>query len=150
MVPGTRRSPLWRGGGITFGPKPRSYDYRLPRKQRRIAVRHALLSKLLDGETLIIERLELEQPSTCHVGEIIKKIGAKGGCLIGVPSDADRGQVRHLVLSCRNLSRVEVLPVCDFNALSLLKNKVLLLTEGAFNEVQEAERGMERKAGGES
>ena len=106
-----------------------------------MAVRHALLSKLLDGETRIIERLEPERPSTKETGALLAKIGVASNCLIGVASNADLKLVRNLVLSCRNLHRVEVLPVRDFNTLALLRNRSLLLTESAFEEIQQSESG---------
>ena len=139
---GTRKSPIWRGGGVAFGPKPRKYDYGLPRKQRRLAVRHAILSKLLDGETRIIESLPLDKPSTDQVGSLLKKIGITGPCLIGLAEDMDKGQVRNLVLSCRNLHRIKVVPIKAADTLSLLEHSSLLLTGAAFDELQEVESNL--------
>ena len=133
---GTRKSPLWRGGGTIFGPKPRRYDYGLPRKQRRLAVRHALLSKLVDGETRIVDDFTLDRPQASKVAQLLKSVGITGSCLIGVSSDHEAAQVRHLVLSCRNLPRVKVLSVRDFDTLSLLQHQELLLTGPAFDEIQ--------------
>lgn len=135
---GTRKSPIWRGGGTVFGPTPRSYDYGLPRQQRRLAVRHALLSKLLDGETRVIESLPSDR-RTRQFAQLIERVGVKGSLLIGIHDDLDRDHVNQLVLACRNLRRVEVLPVKDFNVLSLLKHRDLLLTAGAFQQIQQAE-----------
>ena len=136
---GTRKSPIWRGGGIVFGPRPRSYDYGLSRKQRQIATRHALLSKLLDGETRIIEEISVEKPSTAYFRKIADTVGLASSFLIGLPSEMAVEDRRNIWMSARNLEGVEVLPVCDFNALSLLKCQNLLLTESAFEEVQELE-----------
>ncbi|MFQ5653125.1 MAG: 50S ribosomal protein L4 [Planctomycetota bacterium] len=136
---GTRKSPIWRGGGTTFGPKPRPYDYRLPRRQRRLATRHALLSKLLDGETRAVDSISLERPSAAAIGRILSQVAQGKSCLIGVDSSTGIEERRILALSCRNLPGVELLPIKDFNALSLLGHHILLLTEGALAEVQALE-----------
>ena len=135
---GTRKSPLWRGGGVVFGPKPRSYDYGLPHKQRRIAIRHALLSKLVDGETQIVDSFPGDVKASA-VAKVLKNMNVNESCLIGVDSEMDREQVRQLVLSARNLPNVRVSSVKDFDALSLLKHRRLILTSAAFEEVQERE-----------
>lgn len=135
---GTRKSPIWRGGGTVFGPTPRSYDYELPKRQRRLAVRHALLSKLLDGETRVIAALPTDR-RTRGLAQFMERVGVKGSCLIGFHDDLDREQVQNLVLACRNLVKVQVLPVKDFNVLALLKHRELLLTEGALQQIQRSE-----------
>ena len=144
---GSKKSPLWRGGGVAFGPRPRSYDYGLSRKQRRIATRHALLSKLLDGETLVIQEISADKPSTTSFHKIVSSVGLAGSFLIGLPTGMSVEERRNIWMSARNLEGVEVLPVCDFNALSLLKCKNLLLTESAFEEVQEFETKINGQGG---
>ena len=136
---GSRKSPIWRGGGVVFGPKPRKYDYGLPRKQRRLARRHALLSKLLDGETSIVEQLPTEKPSTAEIRRLLDNMGIRGSCLIGIDAGLDAPQVKNLLLSCRNLERVRVMAIAEADTLSLLKHRALLLTAGAFDEVQQKE-----------
>ncbi len=137
---GTRKSPLWRGGGAIFGPKPRTYDYGLPHKQRRIAIRHALLSKLLDGETRVIESFPLQgEAKASLVANILSKMEINESCLIGVDSEMDSEQVRQLVLSVRNLPNVRILSVRNFDTLSLIKHRRLILTASAFDEVQTRE-----------
>ncbi len=139
---GTRRSPLWRGGGIIFGPKPRDYDYGLPKKQRRLAIRHALLSKLLDGEASAIERLPSSEPNASAVAGLLKTLGVRGRCLIGIGRGLGKGEVRNLVLSCRNLPGVQVLPIVEADALSLLACRHLLLTAEALEEIQAREQAV--------
>jgi len=136
---GSKKSPIWRGGGTTFGPRPRSYDYGLPRKQRRLATRHATLSKLLDGETRILESLPSQTPSSSAVRKVLSQVGLKGSCLIGLPTAMAAETRRNVALSCRNLPGVAVLPVCDFNTLALLKHRSLVLTSEAFEEIQSRE-----------
>lgn len=136
---GTRKSPIWRGGGVVFGPSPRSYDYGLPKKQRQTATRHALISKIVDQETKIVSDWQLSKPDTSAVGTTLSALGIEGSCLIGIPTDLDRDTRQNLVRSCRNLAKVEVMTVCDFNAHALLKNRTVVLTEAAFHEVQSRE-----------
>lgn len=139
---GSRKSPIWRGGGTIFGPTPRDYDYGLPKKQRKLAIRHALLSKLLDGQAAVVESLALNDAQTKSMATVLSKIGGRRSLLLGLPDDMAREDVRKVLLSCRNLPRVEILPVKDFNALSLLRCNRLLLTRAAFDQVQEREKGL--------
>ncbi len=140
---GTKKSPIWRGGGTVFGPQPRSYDYGLPKKQRRLAVRHALLSKLVDGETSVIDSLPAGAPSSAGAHKLLQQVGIGRSCLVGLPTSMSLEERRNIALSFRNCPGVEVLPVSDFNTLALLKHRSLLLTGDAFDEVQarEAENG---------
>jgi large subunit ribosomal protein L4 len=136
---GSKKSPIWRGGGVVFGPKPRSYDYGLPRKQRRLAIRHATLSKLLDGETRILESIDGGAPSAATFQKVLTTTGIVGSCLVGLSSEMPIAERRNVALSCRNLHGVQVLPVRDFNTLSLLKHRNLMLTADAFDEIQSRE-----------
>ena len=145
---GSKKSPIWRGGGTVFGPRPRSYDYGLPRKQRRLAVRHATLSKILDGETRILDALPTSTISASSVRRTLAAAGVERSCLIGLGSSMPVEERRKVALSCRNLRGVEVLPVADFNTLSLLKHRSLVLTAEAFDEIQARESAI--AGGGES
>lgn len=127
---GTRKSPLWRGGGVVFGPHPRDYSYAIHRKQRRLAVRSALLSKFLDGEVVIVEGLDVEEPKTKLVASALRALGVERSCLIGT-----KGVQRKLVLAARNIPGVQVAPVSDFNALDVLRAHTILLTSGGFEEL---------------
>jgi len=144
---GSKKSPIWKGGGIAFGPRPRSYDYGLSRKQRRIATRHALLSKLIDGETRVIQEISVQKPSTSSFRKLADSLGLDRSFLIGLPTEMSVEDRRSIWMSARNLEAVEVLPVCDFNALSLLKCQNLLLTEAAFDEVQQLESALSDQGG---
>jgi large subunit ribosomal protein L4 len=137
---GSKKSPIWRGGGVAFGPRPRSYDYGLSRKQRRIATRHALLSKLVDGESLVIEGVPIGSPSTAPFRKLATALGLNKSFLIGLSSEMPIEERRSVWLSVRNLEGVEVLPVCDFNAHVLLRCQNLLLTASAFDEIQNNEK----------
>ena len=124
---GTRRSPLWRGGGIIFGPHPRDYTLGLPKGKRRLALRSALYSKFRDGEVVVVDGLKVEAPRTKQVAKALRSLGIAGRCLIGTESID-----RNLVLSVRNLPGVRVLPVKDFNALEVLMARTVLLTREAL------------------
>ena len=144
---GSKKSPIWRGGGTVFGPKPRSYDYGLPKKQRRLATRHALLSKFTDGEARVIESLDFAAPKARQLGAILNKMGVKGACLIGIQSDLPADQARSVVLSARSLRNVKVVRIGDADTLSLLRHTSLVLTQGAFDEVQKREQAVVAKKG---
>ncbi len=127
---GTRKSPIWRGGGIVFGPHRRDYSIALPKKMRSRAVRSALLGKLKDGELVVVEGLKTEAPKTRFIAGVLKALGIQGRCLIGTA-----GMDRNLVLSARNLPGVRIAPVAEFNTLDILTSKTVLLTREALDEV---------------
>ena len=143
---GTKKSPIWRGGGTVFGPRPRVYDYGLPKKQRRLAVRHATLSKLLDGETRVIESFSSGTPSAKSISQVLQRMDIQGTCLIGLATSMSVEERRQIALSLRNLRGVEALPVSDFNTLALLKARNLVLTAEAFDEIQSRESAVEGSA----
>src|SRR5262245_47744885 len=100
---GTRKSPLWRGGGIIFGPHPRDYSYAIPKAKRRLALRSALYSKFRDGEVVVVEGLKTEKPSTRYLAKLLKSLGVTGRCLIGLEA-----LDHNLTLSARNLPGVRL------------------------------------------
>lgn len=125
---GTIRSPLWRHGGIVFGPHPRDYRYRLPKKMLRRALDSALLSKFRDKEASLIEGFDQrDKPRTKEMAQLLEKMGLTRGCLIGIKEPN-----RILHLSTRNIPYAELLPVKDLNAYLILKYKNLLLTREAL------------------
>jgi large subunit ribosomal protein L4 len=130
---GTRRSPIWRGGGTIFGPVPRDYSYAMPEKARRKATQSALLSKFRDGEVIVIAGLDLAKGKTKEVAAALKKLGlGERRALLGVPAYDER-----LVRAARNIKGLQVLPVADFNAYDLLANKMLVLTRPALDRAIE-------------
>jgi large subunit ribosomal protein L4 len=127
---GTRKSPLWRGGGVIFGPHPRDYSYAIPRKQRQAALRSALFAKVRDGEVVVLEGLQAGPPKTKVVAAALRAIGVRGRCLIGT-----HGTDKNLYLSARNIPGVLVSPVKEFNALDVLTAKTVVLTRDAFDSL---------------
>lgn len=131
---GTIRSPIWRHGGVVFGPRPRSFYYNIPQGIRQKALDSALLSKFQDKETIIINMLQLEKPRTKAFISILKNIGintlasTKNKCLVGIKKSE-----HSLNLSSRNIPGIKLLPIADFNAFDVLKHKRLLLTKEALD-----------------
>lgn len=124
---GSRRSPLWRGGAVVFGPKPRDYSYYLPKRMRRLATMSALLSKFLDREVRLVDEFHLEEPRTKEVAQLLRNLKVDSSCLIGV-READPVLYR----SARNIPKVEVIPVKDMCAYDILKSRYLLLTVESY------------------
>lgn len=132
---GSIRSPLWRHGGVTFGPNPRSFYYRIPQGIRQKALDSALLSKFQDKETIVINMLQLEKPKTKDFLSILKNVGintlksnTKNKCLVGIKKSE-----LSLNLSSRNIPGIKLLPIADFNAHDVIKHKRLLLTKEALD-----------------
>jgi large subunit ribosomal protein L4 len=132
--PGSRKSPLRKGGGVVFGPRPRDYSYAIHRKQRRLATRSALLSKFQDGEVLVVEGLEIPEAKTKRVAAILRALGIERSCLIGT-----REVDSKLVRASRNIPGVRVAPLKDFNALDILNSRTVLLTRDAFDALVSGE-----------
>jgi large subunit ribosomal protein L4 len=144
---GTRRTNKRRGGGTTKGPKPRDYEYHLPKKVVRAATRMAILSKFHDNEAVIIDDLNLPevQPGLIKTKEMAKVLDAlklgEHTLLIGTVTPAvDGEQARdahaRLYRAARNIEGVKMLPVAEFNAYTVLRQKRLVLTRAALDELR--------------
>jgi large subunit ribosomal protein L4 len=141
---GSKKSPLWRGGGTVFGPHPRDYSYAINRKQRRLALRSALFGKLRDGQLVVLEGFELEKPRTKAMAELLAALGIEGRCLLGTA-----GAEPHLYLSARNLPGVTVRRVADFNAEEVAAAGMVVLTREAFDRLEGLGENASLPAGGE-
>src|SRR5262249_20046068 len=129
---GTRRTNKRKGGGTAKGPKPRDYEYHLPKRMVRAATRMALLSKFQDQEVVVIDDLSLPEVKTRHMAEILKSLKLnETTCLIGTA-----GPDNNVYRSARNIRGVEVLPASQLNAYMLLRQKRLLLTRTALEELR--------------
>jgi large subunit ribosomal protein L4 len=129
---GTRRTNKRRGGGTAKGPKPRDYSYTIPKKAVRAATRMAILSKFQDQEAVIIDDFNLTEVKTKQVAAILKALQLKGHtCLVGT-ADYDTT----LYKSARNIDGVEVMPTSQFNAHVVLRQKRLLLTRAALEQLR--------------
>jgi large subunit ribosomal protein L4 len=129
---GSIRSPLRRGGGVVFGPKPRSYRQAMPKKMRRLALRCMLSAKARDGELKVIEELELAEPKTREMARILAALGVDGSALI-----VTGGPEANVAKSARNLSLVKAMPASILNVIDLLSYRVLLMTESAVRKAEE-------------
>jgi large subunit ribosomal protein L4 len=124
---GTIRAPQWAGGGVVFGPVPRTYNQKLPKKVRRAALRGALSLRLQEGAITVVDSLELGDFKTKRVVEILTSLGIDSrGALIVI-----EGADEHLERSARNLPHVKVLRVAGLNVYDVLRYPNLLLTKGA-------------------
>lgn len=126
---GSIRSPIWRGGGVTFGPKPRDFSYKLPKKMRRSALKSSLNAKLKDNEIRVLENFKLEVPKTKNIHNILEKVGLldKGKILLVIDNVDD-----NIILSCRNIKNLTLKRVFDLNCYEVLKHSVILFTKSAF------------------
>ncbi len=124
---GSRRSPLWRGGGTVFGPHPRSYAMRVPREVRGQALRAALSAKASAGQILLVDRWEMEKPSTAGFRRILTTLGVRGKTLVVLGGYDDV-----LMRSARNLPQVTVVPAHGLTVSHLLTHPTLVLTREAY------------------
>lgn len=129
---GSIKSPLRRGGGIIFGPKPRSYRQSLPKKMRRLALRCALSAKLRDNELMVLEQLTLAEPKTKDMVRILGALGVDASALI-VTAEPEENVVK----SARNLPGVKTMPASLLNAVDILAYKMLLMTVPAVRKAEE-------------
>ena len=139
---GTRRTNKRKGGGTAKGPKPRDYEYHLPKKAVRAATRMAILSKFQDNEAVILDDLALPEIKTKQVVSILKALKLdETTCLIGTvtpPHEGD-GRAAHerLWKSARNILGVRMMPASQFNAYTVLRQKRLVLTKAALEELRQ-------------
>lgn len=127
---GTIRSPIWRHGGIVFGPRPRDYSVKIPQKMRKAALDSAILGKIQDKEVFVIEGFQFEKPSTKKMIAILKNMGIDRTCLVGV-----KEHTQNALLSMRNLQNISMTRSADLNAYAILRHKDLLLTKDAVEQL---------------
>lgn len=125
---GDFNSPLLRGGGVIFGPRPRDYSYKMPRKALREALRSALLGKLRDGEVHGLDAAAFDAPSTKTAAAALAALGCEGSAAIVLPAENE-----NLLLSFRNLPRVHVIPASDLNTHHVLWHRNVVLVDGAWD-----------------
>jgi large subunit ribosomal protein L4 len=130
---GEIRNPLWRKGGTTFGPQPRSYEYQLPRKVELGALRAALMQKLRDGEVIVVDALSVGEVKTKAAAEMLKRLGVDGRALLVDVKPEDK-----LALSMRNIAGVRVLPSNRISARDVMNTRRVVLTRAAIEKLQEA------------
>ena len=130
---GSTRAPHWRGGGIVFGPSPRSYHQDVPRKVKALARRSAFNARALNEEVTVIERLDLDSPKTRAFTALLGKLGVADARRVLVLTD---GVKESVFLSGRNLPNVEVLPFTQASAYDVMKARQLVIEQGALESVR--------------
>jgi large subunit ribosomal protein L4 len=129
---GTVTAPHYRGGGVVFGPHPRSYEQRLPRKMKRLALRGALTAKLVDEQLKVIDTFGLEAIKTSELAGVLRALAADGRVLVVAP-----GRDQNLELSARNLPTVEVILADSLNVVDLIKADIVLIEQPSLARMQE-------------
>lgn len=129
---GTRRSPLWRGGGVTFGPKPRDFSYTLPRKVKKAALRSALSDKLGEGKLTVLKGFDLTQIKTRDFVEVMDNLATSDALVVTAAAD------EVLEKSSRNVPQIKVLRAEGLNVYDILKHDRLVLLEEAVAGIEEA------------
>jgi len=129
---GSIRSPQWRGGGIVFGPTPRSYSYKLPKKVRRLALLSALSTKVRDEEIIVLEGLAFDGPKTKEFVKVLENLSIERKALF-VTADLDET----VALSARNIPGISVVTANGINVLDLVSHDKLVITKGAVEKLEE-------------
>lgn len=127
---GSNRSPIWRGGGVIFGPRPRSYAYTLPKKVRRLALKMALSSKLLNGQLVVLEGYPPGAPKTKDFVKVLKTFEMAKVLIV------THEENRALTLSARNVPYVQVLPTAGLNVYDILKHDHLVVLSPAVAQIE--------------
>jgi large subunit ribosomal protein L4 len=129
---GNIKSPLRRGGGIVFGPKPRSYRQAMPKKMRRLAIRSVLSAKIKDNEFMILEDLNFNEPKTREMAKVLSALNISASTLIAT------NDIRvNVIKSARNLPDVKTIQAVLLNVVDMTSHKVLLMTEAAVRQVEQ-------------
>jgi large subunit ribosomal protein L4 len=130
---GEVRNPLWRKGGTVFGPQPRSYEYQLPKKVEKGALRAALTQKLRDGEVIVVDALSVAEIKTKAAAEMLRRLGIEGKALLVDVKPEDK-----LSLSVRNIEGIRLLASNRVSARDVVNSRRLVMTRAAIEKLQEA------------
>lgn len=128
---GTRRSPLWRGGGTTFGPKPRDYSYQLPKKVRRLGICMALSARFSEDNLVVLDDFNMDEIKTKKFMEVMQNLNVEN-CLIVTP---ERNEI--LERSSRNVHGIKVIPVAGLNVYDILLHHNLVLLKPSIGQLEE-------------
>lgn len=129
---GSIRSPQWKGGGIVFGPTPRSYAYKLPKKVRRLAIKSALSSKVIENGIIVLDQLQISQPKTKEIVALLKNLNVDRKALVVAPEFDE-----NVALSARNIPGVKFVTAEGINVLDVLVHDKLIITKEAVQKVEE-------------
>ncbi len=129
---GSIKSPLLRGGGVVFGPHPRSYRQSMPKKMRQLALRCLLSAKARDGELVVVDQFQLEQPKAKEIVRMLAALKVSGSVLIVT----DEPQI-DVIKAARNLPRVKTSPAALLNVVDLLSHRTIVMTQAAVHKVEQ-------------
>lgn len=129
---GSIRSPQWRGGGVVFGPTPRSYAYKLPKKVRRLAIKSALSAKVLEENVMVLDNLAFEAPKTKEFAAVLAGLSIDTKALI-----VTDGLDEKVALSARNIPGITVVEATGLNVLDVVSHNKLIMTKSAVEKVEE-------------
>ena len=129
---GTNRSPIWVGGGITFGPAPRDYSFSLPKKMKVVAINSVLSDKAKNKEIIIIDKLYLENNKTKRMVEILKNLQASKKPLIIIEKEDN-----DIAQTLRNIKGAKILPVSKINVYDLINQGKIIITKDALQRIEE-------------
>jgi len=130
---GTRRTPLWIGGGVVFGPKRTEYNFKVNRRVKRKALNTAISKRVSDGRFIVISKKKFDTPSTKTVAKVLKSIGIYGGKVLILDDGSDKNFYR----SCRNISGLQVIPAKQVNAYQVVNNDWLVVVKEAVGTLLE-------------
>ena len=128
---GSSRNPVWRKGGVAFGPTPRSHEITMPKKMRRLALLSALSSKAMDGDIVVVEDLTFEAPKTKELARVLNNIQAPNALVVLEPDNTNA------IFSARNLPGVNTAPATGLNTYKVLYNEKLVLTRSSLASLEE-------------
>ncbi len=129
---GSIRSPIWRGGGVVFAPKPRDYSYTTPKKVRRLAMKSVLTQKVRDNEMIVLDELSFDAPKTKDMIKVLEAIKADEKALV-----VTKGTEKNVMLSARNIPKVNSSMVENINVYDLLNCNSLVITKDAIDVLEE-------------
>jgi large subunit ribosomal protein L4 len=129
---GSKKSPLRRGGGIAFGPKPRIYQQAMPKKMRQLALRCVLSAKAGDGELMVLEQLKLDEPKTKQMTQILAALRVDSSALI-VTDEPEYNVIK----SAQNLAEIKTMPANLLNVVDILSYKILLMEVAAVHKAEQ-------------
>ncbi|MBP1996427.1 50S ribosomal protein L4 [Paenibacillus eucommiae] len=129
---GSIRAPQWKGGGTVFGPTPRSYGYKLPRKVRRLAIKSALSSKVIDNELIVLDQLQMNAPKTKDFIAILSNLKVNSKALVVAATLED-----NIALSTRNIPGVKFVAADGISVLDVMLYDKLIITQDAVQKVEE-------------
>lgn len=129
---GSIRAPHWTGGGVSFAPKPRDYSYSVPKKVKKVAIKSALSSKVLENEIIVLDELNLDEPKTKEMVKILENIKAGKKALIVMDEKNE-----NIIKSARNIPNVKTTLTNTLNVYDILNYDSFIITKGAVSKVEE-------------